>query len=71
MTGQGRRSRLRTAASLRVSQAIASCEGGGGDSEAREGGGRIETIVFDRGGYEYAAQVKALAEAAREGGLTF
>jgi large subunit ribosomal protein L18 len=31
----------------------------------------ITTVVFDRGGYRYAAQVKALADAAREGGLTF
>jgi large subunit ribosomal protein L18 len=31
----------------------------------------ITTIVFDRGGYAYAAQVKALADAAREAGLTF
>lgn len=31
----------------------------------------IDTIVFDRGGYSYAAQVKKLADAAREGGLTF
>jgi large subunit ribosomal protein L18 len=31
----------------------------------------ITTIVFDRGGYAYAAQIKSLADAAREGGLTF
>ncbi len=31
----------------------------------------VETIVFDRGGYAYAAQIKSLADAAREGGLTF
>ena len=31
----------------------------------------ITAIVFDRGGYRYAAQVKALADAARAGGLEF
>lgn len=31
----------------------------------------ISTIVFDRGGYAYAAQIKSLADAAREGGLAF
>jgi len=31
----------------------------------------VETAVFDRGGYKYHGRVKALADGAREGGLTF
>jgi large subunit ribosomal protein L18 len=38
-------------------------------AKATESG--IKAVVFDRGGYLYHGRVKALAEGAREGGLTF
>ena len=31
----------------------------------------LESVVFDRGGFEYAGRVQALADAAREEGLVF
>ena len=38
-------------------------------ARAKEAG--VETCVFDRGGYRYHGNVKALAEGAREAGLRF
>ena len=31
----------------------------------------VESVVFDRGGYQYHGRVQALADGAREGGLIF
>ena len=48
-------------AAAKVGQAIA--------QKARAAG--IEKVAFDRSGYRYHGRVKALADAAREGGLQF
>jgi large subunit ribosomal protein L18 len=38
---------------------------------ARASAAGVKDVVFDRGGYIYHGRVKALADAAREGGLNF
>ena len=48
-------------AAAKVGQAIA--------EKARAAG--IEKVAFDRSGYRYHGRIKALADAAREGGLQF
>ena len=37
----------------------------------RAGSSNVSEVVFDRGGFIYHGKVKALADAAREGGLKF
>ena len=50
-----------TAAAAKVGELVA--------QRAKEAG--VTSVVFDRGGYLYHGRVKALADAAREGGLSF
>jgi len=50
-----------TAAAARVGKLIA--------ERAKSAG--VTTVVLDRGGYHYHGRIKALADAAREGGLSF
>jgi large subunit ribosomal protein L18 len=43
-----------------------------GELLAEKARGRgVERVIFDRGGYKYHGRVKALADAARAGGLIF
>lgn len=59
--GVGLPSRTNLAAAQAVGAAIA--------EKAKAAG--ISQVVFDRGGYKYHGRVRALADAAREAGLTF
>ncbi len=54
---------------LRANVASATKLGAQAASIAKEAG--IEKVVFDRSGAKYHGKVKALADAARDGGLTF
>lgn len=59
------RQTLRTGGNIAAARAV-------GSSLARKARTEnIERVVFDRGGYAYHGRVKALADAAREGGLKF
>jgi large subunit ribosomal protein L18 len=59
------RAQFKRGANVKAAQAV----GGLLARRAREKG--VETVVFDRGGFIYHGRVKALADAAREGGLKF
>lgn len=64
-----------------LDKAIAESIEHGGNTEAAKAVGKliaertlekdITTVIFDRGGYKYHGRVAALADAAREAGLSF
>ena len=56
---------LKTGASVDAAKAVGKLIA----QRAQEKG--VKDVVFDRGGYLYHGRVKALADAAREGGLNF
>ena len=56
---------LQSKTNLQAAKAVGSAIAG----KAKDAG--IQEVVFDRGGYKYHGRVRALAEAAREAGLTF
>ena len=59
------REALKTGASVEAAKTVGKLIA----ERAKEKG--VKDVVFDRGGYLYHGRVKALAEAAREGGLNF
>jgi large subunit ribosomal protein L18 len=59
------RESLKTGASVDAAKAVGKLIA----ERAQEKG--VKDVVFDRGGYLYHGRVRALAEAAREGGLNF
>ncbi len=59
------RGSLKTGANIDAAKAVGKLIA----ERAKEKG--IKDVVFDRGGYIYHGRVKALADAAREGGLNF
>ncbi len=60
-----------TEAELRGLGPMEQAQRAGGILAQRAVAAGISNAVFDRGGYQYHGRVKALADGAREGGLTF
>jgi large subunit ribosomal protein L18 len=64
-TGTKSKSKKKTGGNLDAAKRV------GAELAARAKKVNIEKVVFDRGGYLYHGRIKALADAAREGGLIF
>jgi large subunit ribosomal protein L18 len=58
-------------ASLKTGADIGAAKAVGGRVAERAAAAGVKDVVFDRGNYRYHGRVKALADAAREGGLKF
>ena len=59
------RAAMKTGADIGAAQAV------GKLIAERAAAAGVDTVIFDRGGYRYHSRIKALADAAREGGLSF
>ena len=62
---EGLRSQFKRGSNLAAAQAVGKLIA----QRAKDKG--VVAVVFDRGGFQYHGRVKALADAAREGGLKF
>src|SRR3954454_1444130 len=60
-----------TESDLRTLKPLEQAGKAGGVLAERAKAAGTDAAVFDRGGYQYHGRAKALAEGAREGGLTF
>ena len=58
-----------TEAELKGLKPLEACAKAGELLAQRAKAAKVETVVFDRGGYQYHGRVKAFAEGLREGGL--
>ena len=56
---------------LKVTDTVAAAKSVGDLIAKKAGEKGLKKVIFDRRGYEYTGKVKALADAAREGGLEF
>ncbi|MFZ9781642.1 MAG: 50S ribosomal protein L18 [Bacilli bacterium] len=56
---------------LKVGKTVAAAKQVGDDVAKKALAKGIKSVVFDRSGYLYHGRIKALADAAREAGLTF